>query len=55
MKDESFLDSAGPIFIISALAAVMVLVTFLMVRGNGDWGDVTHHAALARDTHVAFH
>jgi len=55
MKDEAFLDSKGPIFVISALLAVMVLVSWLMVRGNGDWGDVTHHAAVADAHAVTFH
>ena len=44
MKDESTLESAGPVFIIVSLAAVMVLTTWLMVRGQGDWGKTPERA-----------
>jgi len=49
MKDESFLDSAGPIFIVVALLAVMVLTTWVMVRGNAGWGHTPQHVATAPD------
>jgi len=39
MKDESVLESAGPVFIAVALALVMVLTSWLMWRGNGHWGE----------------
>jgi len=47
MKDESFLDSAGPVFIVVALLAVMVLTTWVMVRGNAGWGHTPQHVATA--------
>jgi hypothetical protein len=45
MKDESVLDSAGPIFIAVALLALVAFTGWLMERGQGDWGETTQHAA----------
>ena len=47
MKDESFLDSVGPVFIVASLALFMVLMTWVMVRGNGDWGSTEPPAVSA--------
>jgi len=53
MKDESFLDSAGPVFIISCLTLVLVFTTWVMVRGGGDWGTTTPRTAATAE--VASH
>ena len=44
MKDESILDSAGPIFIVSCVVVVLVVATWIMVEYQGDWGKGTPEA-----------
>jgi hypothetical protein len=53
MKDESVLDSAGPVFIITMVLAVTVFATWVMLRGQGDWGATTPPADAT--TEVAGH
>jgi hypothetical protein len=54
MKDESILDSAGPVFIITAVLAVVVFSGWLMLRGQGGhWGETM--PASGEHTTVASH
>ncbi len=39
MKEESTLDSAGPLTVIGLLAVVMIVATALMIQGQGGWGE----------------
>lgn len=47
MAEESVLDRAGPGFIIAMLAVVMVVIVFLVIRGNGSWGEVSPERTVA--------
>ena len=38
MKDESSLDSAGPLTIAALVAVVVAIASWIMVDGNGSWG-----------------
>jgi hypothetical protein len=46
MKEQSILDSAGPVFIVTCLAAVLVVATWIMVHYRGDWGSGTPEAVV---------
>ena len=47
MKDESLLDSAGPVTIIVCLFLVVGVITWVMAKGNGDWGKTTPRSVVA--------
>jgi len=47
MKDQSILESAGPLFIAVAVLAVVVFTTWVMVRGQGAWGEARPQALAA--------
>jgi hypothetical protein len=46
MKDESLLESKGPIFVATALVAMVVFASFLIVRGHSEWGNGENHQAV---------
>ncbi|MBW2315165.1 MAG: hypothetical protein JRH10_13315 [Deltaproteobacteria bacterium] len=49
MKDEGVLDSAGPVFIVTCLVAVLVFATWVIERGSGSWGKTVPHTAEQAD------
>jgi len=47
MADESILDRTGPVFIVAALAVVLVVIVFVVIRGNANWGEPSPEEVVA--------